>query len=134
MRDAVNDLSLHFLAKKKIMVIKDVERNMVEFISKTTGCTPVASIEQFNEDKLGTAETVYEDSDTKTIRVVGCPTNGVNTVSILVRGSNKLIADEAERSLHDALCAVRCLVKKRAVVPGGAAVEMEIAQKLLEHS
>ena len=136
MRDAVNDLSLHFLAKKKIMVIKDVERDMVEFISKTTGCTPVASIEQFNEDKLGSAEAVYEDSETKTIRVIGCPppADGVRTVSILVRGSNKLIADEAERSLHDALCVVRCLVKKRAVVPGGAAVEMEIAQKLLEFS
>ena len=32
--------------------------------------------------------------------------------------------DEAERSLHDALCVVRSLVKKRSLVPGGAAVEM----------
>lgn len=38
--------------------------------------------------------------------------------------------DEAERSLHDALCVVRALVKKRSLVPGGAAVEMEVAQKL----
>ncbi len=42
--------------------------------------------------------------------------------------------DEAERSLHDALCVVRALVKKRALVPGGAAVEMEVAQKLQEKS
>jgi len=34
LRDSVNDLSLHFLAKKGIMVIKDVERDDVEFISK----------------------------------------------------------------------------------------------------
>ncbi len=33
-RDAVNELSLHFLAKMKIMVIKDVERDDVEFVSK----------------------------------------------------------------------------------------------------
>lgn len=45
-----------------------------------------------------------------------------------------MIVDEAERSLHDALCVVRCLVKKRAIVPGGAAVEMEIAQKLISYS
>lgn len=32
LRDAVNDLALHFLAKKKIMVIKDIERTDVDFI------------------------------------------------------------------------------------------------------
>jgi T-complex protein 1 subunit delta len=128
MRDAVNDLALHFLAKKKIMVIRDIERDMVDFISRTTGCTPVAHIDQFTADKLGAADLVHEDKDSNSVRVLGCqPKEGTKTVSVLVRGSNKLIVDEAERSLHDALCVVRCLVKKKAIVPGGAAVEMEIA-------
>ena len=34
LRDATNELSLHFLAKKGIMVIKDIERDEVEFICK----------------------------------------------------------------------------------------------------
>jgi T-complex protein 1 subunit delta len=34
LRDAVNELALHFLAKLKIMVIKDIERDEIEFISK----------------------------------------------------------------------------------------------------
>jgi len=34
LKDATNDLSLHFLAKKGIMVVKDIEREDVEFISK----------------------------------------------------------------------------------------------------
>ena len=33
-RDAVSDLALHFLAKMKIMVVKDVEREEIEFICK----------------------------------------------------------------------------------------------------
>ena len=41
LRDAVNDLSLHFLAKMGIMVIKDVERTDVEFICRTVGCRSV---------------------------------------------------------------------------------------------
>lgn len=45
LRDAVNDLSLHFLAKKNIMVVKDIERDDVEFISKTINCIPVAHID-----------------------------------------------------------------------------------------
>ena len=33
-RDAVSDLALHFLDKMKIMVVKDVERENIEFICK----------------------------------------------------------------------------------------------------
>lgn len=36
LRDAVNDLSLHFLAKLNILAVKDVERDEVEFICKVT--------------------------------------------------------------------------------------------------
>lgn len=38
--------------------------------------------------------------------------------------------EEAERSLHDALCVVRCLVRKKAVIAGGGAPETELALKL----
>jgi chaperonin GroEL (HSP60 family) len=34
-------------------------------------------------------------------------------VTILVRGGNKMIVEEAKRSLHDAMCVVRNLVKVR---------------------
>lgn len=34
LRDAVNDLSLHYLAKLNIMVLKDIERDEIEFICK----------------------------------------------------------------------------------------------------
>lgn len=33
-RDAVSDLALHFLNKMKIMVVKDIERDEIEFICK----------------------------------------------------------------------------------------------------
>ena len=34
LRDAITDMGLHFLAKMKIMVVRDVERDEVEFICK----------------------------------------------------------------------------------------------------
>lgn len=136
MRDGVNDLALHFLAKKNILVVKDIERDTVDFISRTTGLVPVASIEQFTPEKLGNAKMVVDDRACRSVRITGCEeqADGNRTVSVLVRGSNKLIVDEAERSFHDALCVVRSLVKKRSLVPGGAAVETEIAQKLTVYS
>jgi T-complex protein 1 subunit delta len=129
LRDAVNDMALHFLAKKNIMVIKDIERDDVDFICKSTNCIPAPHIDQFVTEKLGTAGLVEEVSaggEKKVVKVLGCPEQN-KTVSILVRGSNQLVLEEAERSLHDALCVVRALVKKRSLVPGGACVEMEVA-------
>lgn len=56
--------------------------------------------------------------------------NAGKTVTLLVRGSNKLVLAEAERSIHDALCVVRCLVRNKALVAGGGAPEIELALKL----
>ncbi len=41
-----------------------------------------------------------------------------------------MYAQEAERSLHDALCVIRCLVHKRFMIAGGAAAEVEVATQL----
>lgn len=135
LRDAVNDLSLHFLAKLKIMVIRDIERDEVEFICKSTGCKPIANIDSFTEDKLGYADLIEEVSQegSKMVKVSGVKNAG-KTVSVVCRGANNLVLDESERSLHDALCVVRCLVKKRALIAGGGAPEIECSQKLLEYS
>lgn len=135
LRDAVNDLSLHFLAKLKIMVVTDIERDEIEFITKTLGCSPIASIEGFTAEKLGTAKLVEEvrTSDGKIVKITGVPNPG-KTVTILCRGSNKLVLDESERSVHDALCVIRSLVKKRYLIAGGGAPETEISLQLANYS
>lgn len=115
LRDAVNEMSLHYLQKAGIMVIKNIERDEIEFISKTLGCTPVAHIDQFTPIKLGKAklcEEVTLSEGSRVIRISGVQ-NPNATVSVLIRGSNGLLLDEAERSLRDALCVVRSIVKRR---------------------
>merc|ERR1719380_158769 len=62
LRDAVNELSLHFLAKMKILVVKDIEREDVEFICKTCGAMPIANIDTFHAEKLGKADLVQEET------------------------------------------------------------------------
>lgn len=131
LRDAVNDLSLHFLAKLNILCVKDIERDEIEFICKSTGCKPIADIDSFTEDKLGSADLIEEvqSSGARIVKVTGVRA-AAQTVSIVCRGANSLILDEAERSLHDAHCVMRCLVKKKALLAGGGAPEIEIAHQL----
>lgn len=135
LRDAVTDLSLHFLAKLKIMVIKDIERDEIEFISKATGAKPVADIDAFTEDKLGSADLVEEANlnGAKVVEVTGVKNPG-KTVSIVCTGANDLVLEESERSLHDALCVVRCLVKKRALIIGGGAPEIHVSRLLSQYA
>jgi len=132
MRDATNELSLFFLAKAGIIVIKDIEREEVEFISKTIGAIPISHVDHLTPDKLGKANLVEEvtmSDGSKLVKVTGVP-GSQQTVSILVRGSNHLLLDEAERSLHDALCVMRSIVKKKAIMAGGGAPEMELSCQL----
>jgi len=133
LRDSVTDLALDFLAKAKVLVVRDIEREDIEFIYKTLGCEPVASLDHFTTEKLGKAGEVMEETigDSRIVKFTGVQSE-IKTVSILLRASHSLTLEEAERSFHDALCVVRCLVKKRALVPGGGAPEMEISQKLRE--
>lgn len=138
LRDAVTELSLHFLAKLKIMVVTDIERGEVEFVCKSLGCLPVASIDALKADKLGKVDLVEEISlgSDKAVRLSGVtlPAGVPRTVSLLVRGSNNLMLDEAERSLHDALCVVRSLVHRRFLIPGGGAPETQVSVALAKAS
>jgi TCP-1/cpn60 chaperonin family len=120
-------------AKAKIMVVRDVERDDIEYISKTLGCAPVSHPDHMKPEKLGSADLVQEVhvGGGRMVKVTGIEKGATNaTACVLLRGSNKLVLAEAERSLHDALCVIRCLVQQPSLVPGGAAPEMEVVHHL----
>jgi T-complex protein 1 subunit epsilon len=56
------------------------------------------------------------------------------SVTIFVRGGSKMIVAEAERSIHDALCSVRNLIKCNKIVYGGGSCELACALYLQEES
>ena len=63
---------------------------------QSTGCKPIADIDSFTEDKLGSADLVEEvqASGARYVKVSGVK-SVVNTVSIVCRGANSLILDRA---------------------------------------
>ena len=97
LRDGYNNLALHFLAKLDIMVVTDVERNDVDFISRTLNLQPIAHVDSFTPEKLGQAALVEEitiaGSISKVVKVTGIVKMG-KTITILMRGSNRLVLNE----------------------------------------
>lgn len=69
--------------------------------------------EELTAEKLGSAGLVRELSfgTTKDKMLVIEECSNSRAVTILVRGGNAMLVEEAKRSLHDALCVVRSLVQ-----------------------
>ncbi|KAH8583969.1 T-complex 1 delta subunit [Cryptosporidium sp. chipmunk genotype I] len=131
LREAISTLALDYCAKAKILVVKDIERDEIEFLSKALNCSPIASLDHFTSDKLGTASSVSDedlDGNGRICRITGIP--GKDMMTIFVRASNSLMLDETERCIHDALCVVRSIIKEQALVPGGGACESQIYTEL----
>jgi T-complex protein 1 subunit delta len=137
LRDAYNELSLHFLAKMGILVVTDIERGDVEFICRTLGCAPIAHPDSMSAEKLGKAEHVGDvampGSGHKVVKFTGVQNPG-RTMTVLLRGSNDLVLAEADRSIHDAQCVVRSLVKNKNLIAGGGAPEIEASLRLKEYA
>ncbi|EZG67932.1 T-complex 1 subunit delta, partial [Gregarina niphandrodes] len=132
LREAVNELALDFLAKANILVLRDIERDEVDFIARTVGCEPISSLEHFTPERLGAAQLVEEQvvGESRVVKFTGCKSD--HTVSVILRASNRLTLEEAERSFRDAICVVRSMIRTRRLLPGGGAAETEMSIKLAE--
>merc|ERR1712223_798363 len=113
----------------------DIEREDIDHVCKTLGCRPIASVDHFNAENLVSVDAIEEQQVgvSKCIKFSGIANQG-RTVSLILRGSNKLMLEEADRSIHDALCVIRCLVKKRFLIAGGGAPETEVSRELMLHA
>ncbi len=130
----IDDMVKHFLARKGVLAVQRVKESDMKKLSKATGGKPVINIESLLKSDLGFAEIVEERKigNDKMVFIEGC--KNPHAVAILIRGADKRFVDEAERSLHDALCVVRDVVQEPKIVAGGGAPEMEIAKALRSYA
>jgi len=130
----VDDMAQHFLARKGILVVRRIKKSDMEKLAKATGGKVVTNLEALTADDLGHANLVEERKigNDKMTFVEGC--KHPKAVTILIRGGTERIVDEAERSIHDALCVVRDVFEEPKVVAGGGAPELEIARGLRKYA
>ncbi|MCP8309340.1 MAG: TCP-1/cpn60 chaperonin family protein [archaeon] len=130
----IDDIAQHYLAKAGIMAMRRAKQSDMDKLAKASGGRVVTNLEDLSAGDLGFAELVEERKieEDKWVFIEGC--KNPKAVTILVRGGTQRIVDEAERSLHDALCVTRDVMQKPAIVAGGGAPEAHIAHELREWS
>src|SRR6266542_2992349 len=130
----IDDVALHYLAKKGIGAVKNVSSGDLEKLSKATGARVVASVKDLAKDSLGEAKLVEEMKIGEDKLIYVRDAKNPKAVTIVVRGGTEHVVDEAERSLHDALSVVRNAIEDGKIVAGGGAPEAELSKRLREYA
>jgi T-complex protein 1 subunit epsilon len=121
-----DDEANHLLLQRNLPAVRWVGGPEIELIAIATGGRIVPRFQELSKDKLGWAGLVREINfgTTKDKMLVIEECKNSKAVTIFLRGGTKMIIEEAKRSMHDALCAVRNLVRDNRIVYGGGASEI----------
>ncbi|KAG8523717.1 T-complex protein 1 subunit epsilon [Galemys pyrenaicus] len=124
-----DDEANHLLLQNSLPAVRWVGGPEIELIAIATGGRIVPRFSELTTEKLGFAGLVKEISfgTTKDKMLVIEQCKNSRAVTIFIRGGNKMIIEEAKRSLHDALCVIRNLIRDNRVVYGGGAAEIACA-------
>ncbi|NHJ48406.1 MAG: thermosome subunit [Asgard group archaeon] len=130
----IDDLAQHFFTKKGILAVRRIKKSDMEKLAMATDAKIVTQIDGIEKSDLGIADVVEERkiADDDFVFIEGC--KNPKSVSILIRGGSDLIVDEADRSIHDALCVVRNMIQDSQVVPGGGAPQIYLSQRLKDYA
>ncbi|XP_008583838.1 PREDICTED: T-complex protein 1 subunit delta-like [Galeopterus variegatus] len=125
-----DDEANHLLLQNNLPAVRWVGGPEIELIAIATGGRIVPRFSELTAEKLDFAGLVQEISfgTTKDKMLVIEQCKNSRAVTIFIRGGNKMIIEEAKRSLHDALCVIRNLIRDNRVVYGGGAAEISCAQ------
>ena len=138
----IDDLALKYFVEANCIAIRRCDKADMKRLAAATGAKILITFESkdedgeelFNKDCLGEAKEVSEEAinDYNYVFFKQCKNQRAQT--ILLRGANYLMLDEAERSIHDALCAVKRVLESNNLVVGGGCVEVSTSLYLGNHA
>lgn len=136
----IDDFAMKYLVEAGILAARRVDKRDIKRIGKCTGARLILTMadmegeEVFEASNLGNADEVTEQrvGDNDFLFIKGCTASKATT--ILLRGANEFMLEEAERSIHDALCAISRTLESNSVVPGGGAVETALSLHLEDYA
>lgn len=133
-RQLVYNYPEQLLAEAGVIVIEHADFDGVERLSAVLGSDILSTFDQPETAKLGTCASIEEImiGEDSVIKFNGCQRNEACTV--VLRGSGSHILDEAERSLHDAICVLVSAVKNHKTILGGGNAEMRMSLAVEELS
>jgi T-complex protein 1 subunit beta len=115
-----------------VVSIEHADFDGIERLAAVTGGEIASTFDKPELVRLGECDLIDEITvgEDNLIRFTGC--KGGTACTIILRGASSHLLDEAERSLHDALCVLTETVKETRVICGGGCMEMHMARAIDE--
>ena len=131
---AIDDLAQHYMAKYGIIGVRRLKKSDVDRVARATGGSTMTNLDDIKEKDIGFAGLIEEIKvgDDEMILVTKCKDPKV--ISVILRGTTSHILDEYELGIDDGLHAVQNAIIDREIVPGGGAVETELALRLRQYA
>jgi T-complex protein 1 subunit beta len=131
-RQLVYNYPEQLFAEKGVTVIEHADFEGVERLAKSLGAEILSTFDtpELADKVLGHSSLMEEImiGEDKLIKFTGNRLN--ESCSIVLRGSSSHLLDEAERSLHDALCVLIRTVKDKMIIYGGGNSELTMANAI----
>jgi len=130
----VDDVAIHFLAKKGVFAVRRVSESDMKKMAKATGAKIVNNLKDLSKDDLGNAGTVEEKKvgDEEFTYIMDC--KNPKAVTLLIRGGTEHVTNEIERAVTDAVGDVAAALKTGLVVAGAGAPEIELSMALKRYA
>ncbi|MEM3489773.1 MAG: thermosome subunit beta [Nitrososphaerota archaeon] len=121
-------------AEANILAFNLVSPEDMERLAMATGAKIIMRIDELESSDLGDAKLVEfrNIAGEKMLFIEGCRNPKIK--SVLIRGGTEEVASEVERVFQDITKSLAIVLKNEKVVPGGGAIEMEIANELRAYS
>jgi len=131
-RQLIYNYPEQLFADKGVMAIEHADFDGIERLALVTGGEIVSTFGNPELVKIGKCDLIeqVEIGEETLIKFSGVALG--EACSIVLRGATEQILDEAERSLHDALCVLTSTVKETKTVYGGGCSEMLMANAVMD--
>eukprot|EP00397_Hematodinium_sp_SG-2012_P022759 GEMP01023600.1.p1 GENE.GEMP01023600.1~~GEMP01023600.1.p1 ORF type:complete len:534 (+),score=128.09 GEMP01023600.1:33-1634(+) len=120
----IDPASLEMLARQNIIALRRVKRRNMERLTLACGGNAVNSVDDLEEDDLGLASLVYEETlgDDKFTFVEGV--QNPFSCTLLIKGANEHSIIQIKDAIRDGLRSVKNAIEDNALVPGAGSFEI----------
>ncbi len=128
-QQSIDDSVRHQLAEEGVLAVERTRRDELHKLARATGAQPV-TVDRLSRATVGRATTVEHRSVGSTEVMVVSGFDEFDHVSLLFRGGTERVAEETKRKLDDCFYVLKLALEDEALLPGGGAVEVALAQQL----
>ena len=126
----IDDLAQHYLAKEGILAVRRTKKSDMTFLKNVLDSVIVTDIDSLSSEDVAPG-TVQRDTAEELFHVEGPDAHGA---TLLLYGSTEHVVDELERGVNDAIDVVATTVSDGRTLPGGGAIEVELARRLRDYA